>query len=128
MRRVFIVISTLSLSLLIILGLTIALASVPKSSFGTVDGSFRMIGGPPPGMNRLVSGYVTLNPAKNNHQQFVKIVVNASGKFTALIRVGIWNVSGRTPNFDSSQSPCNGGRITVKSGQIVPVSVQCEVP
>jgi hypothetical protein len=110
-----------------LLGSTIAFTGASKSRFGTVDGAFRMIGGAPPGINKLVPGIVTFNPAKNNRQSAIKIAVSTSGKFKAHLGVGTWNVSGRTPNFDNGRSPCNGGRITVKNGQSVRITIYCDI-
>jgi hypothetical protein len=98
------------------------------SGVGNVQGTFRMVGGPNPGFNKLVSGVVDFSPAGNNHSKSVKVVVGSSGKFTARISVGIWRVSGRTPYFDDSKIPCDGGRIVVTTAKTVHESVQCDLP
>jgi hypothetical protein len=128
MKRDIVVVLMTCLSPLALLGSIDGSAGASQAMYGTVSGTFRMVGGPYPGLNELVPGIVTMSPAKNNRQHAVRIVVTTSGRFSTRVGVGTWSVSGRTPKDDHSETPCGGTRITVTNHQTVRVSVQCDVP
>jgi hypothetical protein len=97
---------------------------------GTIVGTFKLIGGPPPGENIPARGTVIFSPLTNDLAVSVRTVVNASGRFSLRLTAGRWTVTASSPQFNHSEPGACGTQhpITVKVGKRTSVAVLCEVP
>ena len=104
-------------------------ASAPLKT-GTVVGTFRLIGGPPPGESIPARGTVIFTSQKKDQGSSVRAAVNATGRFFLHIPAGTWKVTASSPQFNHSERGACGAvhPITVKVGKSTPVAVLCEVP
>jgi hypothetical protein len=115
-------------------------ASAPPKT-GTVVGTFRLIGGPPPGESIPVRGTVIFIPLKQKRGSSlrvadpgsaVKVAVNATGRFIAHISTGTYTVTASSPQFDHNRpGACGTGvpiTVTVKVGKSTSVAVRCDAP
>ncbi len=89
-----------------------------------ISGTLRMVGGPPPGMDRPVAGAVTVTSATTE----CGLDVGADGSFELTVPVGTYTVTGRSPSFGGSRYECSGGTVKVTSAGETPVTVVCAVP
>lgn len=104
-------------------------ASAPLKT-GTVVGTFRIIGGPAPGVSIPARGTVLFTPLKQNQGSSVRAAVNATGRFIAHIPTGTWKVTASSPQFNSNERGACGALhpITVKVGKSTHVAVVCDAP
>jgi hypothetical protein len=106
-----------------------ALGAPPLKS-GTIVGTLKLIGGPPPGESIPARGTVIFTPFKNDPAKTVDTAANASGRFSLRLPAGSWTVTASSPQFNHSEPGACGAqhRITVKVGKKTDVVVLCEVP
>ena len=104
-------------------------ADVPSKT-GTIVGTFKLIGGPPPGESIPARGTVTFSPLTNDMAVAVVTVVKGSGRFSLRLTEGRWTVTARSPQFNHGEAGACGTQhpITVKVGKRTNVAVLCEVP
>jgi hypothetical protein len=72
-----------------------------------IAGTLRMIGGPPPGMNRSVAGTVTIESPSG---ATCDVSVVAGGSFAVSVPPGRYAVTGHSPNFGSGKYLCSSAR------------------
>ena len=90
-----------------------------------ISGTLRMIGGPPPGINRAVAGTVTITSVSGSQ---CSVEIGASGSFDVMVPVGRYTVTGRSPRFGNGNYECSAGRtISVTSAGSTSVTVVCPV-
>jgi hypothetical protein len=90
-----------------------------------IHGTLRMVGGPPPGLNRAVAGTVTITSSTGSH---CNLPVVAGGSFEATLPVGSYRVTGHSPLFGGGKYECSGGAVRVTSAGESAVAVVCPVP
>ncbi len=97
---------------------------------GTVVGTFRIVGGPPPGINMAIRGTAIFIPNLKSQGAPVKVAVNSTGDFSFRLPMGIWKVTAQSPQDNDDQPALCGSLhpITVNVDQITHVAVLCEVP
>ncbi len=101
----------------------VASACVSDVSSG-ISGTLRLIGGPPPGINRAVPGTVTVTSASGSRCD-VPIV---RGSFAVAVPVGTYTVTGHSPSFGDDTGKCSaGGHVVVTNARTVAVTVVCPV-
>ena len=98
-------------------------------NMGTIIGTFKLIGGPPPGEDIPARGTVIFAQLRKDSES-VKVAVKASGRFSLHLPAGSWTVSASSPQFNHSEPGACGTQhpITVKVGKKTNVAVHCEVP
>jgi hypothetical protein len=108
----------------------IAVLTIGASKAGTVVGTFRLIGGPPPGESIPARGTVIFAPVAKGQATSVRVTVSATGRFIAHIPTGTWTVTASSPQFNSNErGACDAVHpITVKTGKSTHVAVRCDVP
>jgi len=131
---------------LLAVGTLIAVLTIGASKAGTVVGTFRLIGGPPPGESIPARGTVIFNPVAKaqvtsggtvifapvakDQVTSVRVTVSATGRFIAHIPTGTWTITASSPQFNSNERGACGAvdPITVKAGKSTHVAVRCDVP
>ncbi len=94
-------------------------------AIGRIAGTLRMVGGPAPGIDRSVGGFVAL--AERGGIVW-NGVTTGSGSFTVDVPVGTYEITGSTPSFDAGrQSACGGATVIVARGRTTRADVICSI-
>jgi hypothetical protein len=97
----------------------------PASTLGTVEGTMRERGGPPPGLDKLVDG--TLVATDANGRQF-RATIGSGGGFSVHLPAGTYTVVGHSPEFGSGKYNCDADRpVTVDLGALTYIQLTCPV-
>jgi hypothetical protein len=89
-----------------------------------ISGTLRMVGGPPPGMNRAVPGTVTIT-SESGSRCDVPVV---RGSFAVAVPVGSYTATGRSPDFGDGKYECSAdGPVAVTNAGPATVKVVCPV-
>lgn len=114
---------------------TVAMTQRPLTTCGNcgdrnaanVLGTFRMVGGPAPGISRPLSGTIAIH--KNNRNGRIVKTVHAAGRgmFATFLPTGRYWLVGTSPQFDGSRRGCPTVHpVSVATSQPVVVRVVCE--
>jgi hypothetical protein len=97
---------------------------------GTVVGTFRMVGGPPPGFSLPINGKVVFTPAVSSVGRSVTVQVNNSGLFVTYLAPGVWRVKAESPRviYNDESWVCGASPISVRVEKEILVAVQCDTP
>jgi hypothetical protein len=97
----------------------------PAATLGTVEGTMRERGGPPPGLDKLVDG--TLIATDANGRQF-GATIGPGGGFSMHLPAGRYTVVGHSPGFGSGKYDCDAdGPVTVDLGALTYIQLTCPV-
>jgi hypothetical protein len=99
--------------------------------YATIVGSFRIVGGPPPGESIRARGRVAFVRQQRVTSLVVKfVIVGATGRFIAHLSPGTWVVTGTTPQIRPTvNGACAAAKpIKVEANARTSVIVQCDIP
>jgi hypothetical protein len=98
----------------------------PNKADGTIVGTFRIQGGPYPGINRPLSGRIEIHLGSESGRVVATTTAKA-GHFTVAVPTGRYVAVGRTGS--GSSLLCSSGEAkTVHATKTVNVAVYCDVP
>jgi hypothetical protein len=93
-------------------------------STGRFAATVREVGGPAPGLNRLVPAKVTLTDESGH----TRTATSATGRVSLDLVAGDYRASATSPVIDSGHSPCTGTtQITIRRGETTRASFVCDV-
>jgi hypothetical protein len=94
------------------------------ASSATLTGRLIVVGGPPPGLARPVSGSVDIDGPVSRH-----VTVGTDGKYAAVLPVGTYAVTGNMGQDNSSPGGCRttADAVTLAAGETVAADVFCSV-
>jgi len=122
--------SALAVAMIFVCLTTTAGAASTSHQSGTVIGTFRIIGGPPPGLNLAIQGTVIFIPKRSTQGLPVKVAVNATGRFVVRLRPGTWTATASSPHDNHNEHGVCGALhpVVVELDKSTRVAVLCEVP
>ncbi len=95
-----------------------------QQSTGRFTATVREVGGPAPGLNRLVPGKVTLTDKSGDAHS----TTSATGRVSIDLAGGSYRALATSPVINSGHSPCTGPtKVTVRSGNTTHASFVCEI-
>jgi hypothetical protein len=98
----------------------------PNQADGTIVGTFRIQGGPYPGINRPLSGKIEIH-AGSESGRVVATTTAKAGHFIVTVPAGQYVAVGRTGS--GSSLLCTSGEAkTVHATKTVHIAVECDVP
>jgi hypothetical protein len=93
-------------------------------AIGTIAGTLREVGGPPPGRDLTVAGVVRVEGARGSWQG----QTTPRGDFSVDVPAGTYRVTGSSPTYDNNlRDACGGGTVVVTRGHTTRVQVICPV-
>jgi hypothetical protein len=93
-------------------------------AIGTIAGSLREVGGPSPGLNRPISGFVRIFNATSGWDG----PTEGDGNFRVDLPAGTYTATGTSPAVGAGQYPCAaGGSVVVTPGRTTSVKVICSI-
>lgn len=107
--------------------------STASAPGGTVTGTLRLVGGPPPGVDRTTTGEVyAFDSAGLTGQPQVKASTASDGSFRLSLPVGTYYLAATSPDFSVDPAPaappCRGDKAAVVSrGGTSRVDVVCQL-
>jgi hypothetical protein len=110
-------------------GISPSEASNSPHKFGSVIGTFRLIGGPAD-ESIPTRGTVFFAPIAGESSKSITLIVTSTGRFETRIPTGQWTVTASSPHFASNAYHACGALhpLTVTVGKTAHVAVVCEVP
>jgi hypothetical protein len=105
-------------------GIAVALLASSPPSTGFVSGRFQAVGGPVSRTPTPLRGTVTV---RGSSGKTYNTIVRADGQFLIQVPVGVYGVTGRSPQYMGGQSMClNVPLIKVNPNAATNVDVNCQ--
>jgi hypothetical protein len=115
----------LAFAVILILPVLSSCAGSEQPSVGRLAATVREVGGPPPGINRLVAGTIELTDRSGGKHNAYSV----TGRISIDISVGRYRVVATSPLVNSNGSPCSGPTVlTIREGSTTHGSFNCDIP
>ncbi len=109
---------------LVLVSLPIGITACGTTNQGTITGTLKSVGGPPPG-SRGIPGIVTLASTSGRK---VTVKTNANGDFSVAVASGTYRVSAASPKLKIAAQACPPDRrVIVQAHQTTTVAIDCAV-
>ncbi len=82
-------------------------AGTPPTSTGTLEGSLREVGGPPPGLDRGVAGTITVTGPDG---RATAVTADGRGRYSATLAPGRYEAVGHSPSYGGGAYDCEPWR------------------
>jgi hypothetical protein len=95
----------------------------PTAPLGTVEGTMRERGGPPPGLDKPVACTLIATAGDGRH---FNATIGPGGRFSTQLPTGTYTVVGHSPEFGSGTYNCNaGGPVTIFKDTPTHIELTC---
>ncbi len=106
-----------------VLGVAALVTTACSKPKGTIAGHFYRVGGPPPGLPSPMPGTIYVSGEES------PVTAGPDGSFSAVVPVGTYTLSGRSPQINDGNDLCYARRsVTVRADAVAKVDVICDVP
>ena len=100
-------------------------SSTPAGTDGIIEGSLREIGGPPPGLDKGITGSMDLTYPDGH---VATTPIGASGRFSFTAAPGTYKIVGHSPGFGNGTYDCSAaGPVRVNGNNVTHVELVCSI-
>ena len=100
-------------------------SSSPASTDGIIEGSLREIGGPPPGLDKGITGSMDVTYPDGH---VATTPIGAGGRFSFTAGPGTYKIVGHSPGFGNGTYDCSAaGPVRVTANNVTHVELVCAV-